>query len=256
MKPDGRKQIGSLSKAFNILEIIEQLGRPVSLTEISARTGWAKSTVYGLMSTMVDHQILRQSPADDKYQLGIRLFELGSAVSRSWDIISAAHVHLQHLALASQEAAYLSILAESDTVLLDTVQLSGSFKVVSSVGARAPAYCTAQGQVLLAYQPHGVLMRMAEATHFTKYTPHTTDSPEKLLAICADIRENGCRIEKGEYRMGLCSVAAPIFDSMGAARFAVGVVGLFQDVHTAKFSGIVEEVKNAAKLITGEWGNT
>jgi DNA-binding IclR family transcriptional regulator len=256
MEKDNRKQINSLSKAFKILDIIEQLGHPVSLTEISARTGWPKSTVYGLLSTMVDHQILNQSSSDDKYCLGIKLFELGSAVGRSWDIVNTAHVHLQHLALASQEAAYLSILAEPNSVLLDTVQLPGSFKVVSSIGSRAPIYCTAQGQVLLAYQPQNTLIRIAESTHYMKYTPHTTDSAERLLAVCAQIRENGYRIEKGEYRMGLCSVAAPIFDSTGEAKFAVGIVGMFQDIHSAKFAEIVDEVKNAASLITREWKNS
>ena len=256
MENSGRKQINSLSKAFRILDIIQQAGRPVALTEISSKTGWAKSTVYGLLATMVDNQILRQSPVDDKYSLGIRLFELGASVSRQWDILSASQTHLQHLSLISQETAFISILAETDTVLLDSVQLPGSFKIVSSVGAHSPAYCTSQGQVLLAYQPKSIYNKIVEKTHFNKFTPHTTDSPERLSAVCERIRSQGYRVEKGEYRMGLCSVSAPIPTARGEVHFALGVIGMFQDIHTPKFMSIVDEVVSAAKQISVDWIDT
>lgn len=252
MESSGRKQINSLSKAFKVLDIIEQAGRPMTLTKISIRTGWAKSTVYGLLSTMTDNHMLRQSPVDDKYSLGIRLFELGSAVSRQWDILSVSQTHLQHLSLVSQETAFISILAETDTVLLDSVQLPGSFKIVSSVGTHSPVYCTSQGQVLLAYQPKSVYNKIVEKIHFNKFTPHTTDSAEKLSSVCERIRSQGYRIEKGEYRMGLCSVSAPISNSGGEVRFAIGVIGMFQDIHTPKFTSIVDEVISAGKQISAD----
>ena len=251
MATQGRR-VHSIEKAIALLDCFWSVRRPLALSELVRMTGWAKSTVYGLLSTLTDNHILRQSPIDDKYALGIRLFELGSSVSRQWDILSVSQTHLQHLSLVSQETAFISILAETDTVLLDSVQLPGNFKIVSSVGTHSPVYCTSQGQVLLAYQPKSVYNRILDEIHFNKFTPHTTDSADKLAAVCERIRSQGYRIEKGEYRMGLCSVSAPIKNAGGEVRFAIGVIGMFQDVHTPKFASIVDEVVSAGKQISSD----
>ena len=36
-------------------------------------------------------------------------------------------------------------------------------------------------------------------------------------------------LENGEYRMGLCSVSAPVLDRAGTAKYAVGIVGIARD---------------------------
>lgn len=110
------------------------------------------------------------------------------------------------------------------------------------------------GKVLLAYQTPGSYKRITKKMKFFKFTPHTTDSLEVLDAACEKIRRQGYCVEKGEYRMGLCSVSAPIFDFDGSVKYAIGIVGMFSDVHSFSFNSAVDRVVSAAESISYEMG--
>ena len=49
----------------------------MSLAELSAATGYAKSTIHGLLYTMRLKEIISQSEVNGKYWLGKKLTELG-----------------------------------------------------------------------------------------------------------------------------------------------------------------------------------
>ena len=86
----------SVSKAMELLQLLSQAGRPMSLTELSARSGYPKSTTFGLLTTMRAHDVVTQTP-DGSYALGLRLFEYGRQVERSWDISQVARPYMEHL---------------------------------------------------------------------------------------------------------------------------------------------------------------
>ena len=75
----------SVAKAMEVLQILSQAESPLSLKELATRCGYPKSTVFGLLTTMRAYDVAAQTP-DGKYTLGLRLFEYGRQVERSWDI--------------------------------------------------------------------------------------------------------------------------------------------------------------------------
>ena len=75
----------SVAKAMELLQLLSQAKKPLSLKELSAQCGHPKSTVFGLLTTMRTYDVVTQT-ADGKYSLGLRLFEYGRRVERSWDI--------------------------------------------------------------------------------------------------------------------------------------------------------------------------
>ena len=46
------KTIHSVAKAIRLLDLLTAAGQPASLTELYQKTGWPKSTIHGLLSTM------------------------------------------------------------------------------------------------------------------------------------------------------------------------------------------------------------
>ena len=80
------KTIHSVAKAITLLDILTEKGKPVALTDLYRETGWPKSTIHGLLSTMRASGLIEQG-ADGRYWLGIRLFEYGCAVSGSRALI-------------------------------------------------------------------------------------------------------------------------------------------------------------------------
>jgi len=249
-----RGMIKSVAKAVQVMDLLAQNGSAMALGEIAEKLGWAKSTTHGILSTLVSTSMLEQAQSDGRYSLGIRLFELGCAVSSSWNITSISQVHLQQLAVASGESAFLAVMDGLETVLLDTAMITGNYRIVSPAGTRSPLYCSSHGKVLLAYRQQKDCERLIKKMQFTKFTPHTIDNAAALQKSCDEIRARGFCIEKGEYRMGLCSVSAPVFDVNGEVRYAVGVVGMFRDTHSSEFGKVVEAVMSSASAISYEMG--
>ena len=70
------KSIHSVAKSIRLLELLREAGQPLSLTDLYGATGWPKSTIHGLLSTMREAGFIEQTQAG-RYWLGIRLFELG-----------------------------------------------------------------------------------------------------------------------------------------------------------------------------------
>ena len=68
------KTIHSVAKAIHLLDLLTAGGQPASLTELYQKTGWPKSTIHGLLSTMREAGLIEQN-ANGRYWLGIRLFE-------------------------------------------------------------------------------------------------------------------------------------------------------------------------------------
>ena len=100
----------SVAKAMELLQLLSRSKKPLSLKELSAQCGYPKSTVFGLLTTMRTYDVVTQTP-DGKYSLGLRLFEYGRQVERSWDISLVARPYMEHLCQQTGASVVLSVCA-------------------------------------------------------------------------------------------------------------------------------------------------
>ena len=215
------KTIHSVAKAIRLLDLLAERTKPATLTELYQATGWPKSTIHGLLSTM--------------REAGLRLFEYGCAVSNAWDIGSIARPHMQKICAELGESVFLSVFDRAAVVTLAEEESRASLRVVSEVGARLPIHCTSQGKLFLANLSQAECRRLLSISEFKSYTPHTLTSSEQLQPELQKIREQGYAVENGEYKVGLRSVSAPVRDASGEVRYAIGVVGMFRQVYSEDF---------------------
>lgn len=96
-------------------------GRPMTLKEITMQAAMPKSTVFGLLTTMREYDVIEQTP-DGKYALGLRLFEYGCQIGRSWDISAVAKPYMEHLAADCGVSVMLSICEGGHVITLDQVE--------------------------------------------------------------------------------------------------------------------------------------
>ena len=244
-------KVHSVAKAMYLLELLET--GPLSLKELAERSTWPKSTVHGLLNSMRESRIIEQAESDGRYRLGLRLFELGSKISSSWDITAIARPHMQHIAIQTGQSVYLTILDRNEVLLIDYADNGGPLRISADKGSRFPAYCTAPGKALMAnlsgYEVQSILNKGLFA-----YTPHTILSAQKMkeeLIIC---KEQGFAVEDGEHRIGLRAVAAPIFDVSGKPAWAISVIGMFRRISDDSFAAARQAVVNAAAAISADLG--
>lgn len=94
--------VQSAAKALRLLGLLMEAHQPLTLAALSEQTGWPKSTIHGLLSTMRESAVVDQQ-SDERYCLGVRLFEYGCAVGASWSVSDLAKPHLQHLASVTRQ---------------------------------------------------------------------------------------------------------------------------------------------------------
>ena len=247
------KTIHSVAKAIRLLDLLAERTKPATLTELYQATGWPKSTIHGLLSTMREAGLIEQTP-NGRYWLGIRLFEYGCAVSNAWDIGAIARPHMQKICAELGESVFLSVFDRAAVVTLAEEESRASLRVVSEVGARLPLHCTSQGKLFLANLSQAECRRLLSISEFKAYTPHTLITPEQLQPELQKIREQGYAVENGEFKVGLRSVSAPVRDATGEVRYAVGVVGMFRQVYSEDFllaTRLVCEAGNAISHAIG-----
>ena len=240
--------VKSLSKAIDILDLLTAEGRGLKLGEISERTGYPKSTVHALLSTMRDRGLISQLD-DGRYSLGLRLFEFGSAVSRGFDISAVARPFLERLASLTGANSVISMIDGAGVVSFEYATSPVGIQILPEIGVRLPLHATSQGKMMLALLPEKKAARLIERRGLYPYTPHTANDSSALLSQLVTIRERGYAVEDGEYKIGLRTVSAPVYVSSGEAGYILTTIGFFRRTGSDEFmSAIKNTVEQAERL--------
>lgn len=123
-----------LERAALLLDAFDSRG-PLTLAEITRRAGLPRSSTHRLLEQLLALRWVRRQ--GNTYELGIRMFEIGSLVRHQHDVRRVALPFLHELHRATGMAVHFGVLDGSDVVYLDRI------------GARSPARCTTLGKVLL-----------------------------------------------------------------------------------------------------------
>jgi DNA-binding IclR family transcriptional regulator len=124
----------------------------------------------------------------------------------------------------------------------------------SDVGVRKPAYCTAEGQVLLAYQTPEVIERVV-SHGLPARTPQTVTDPLTLKKVLEGVRARGCAIEDEESELGMRCIAAPLYNDAGEVVAAVGLAGPVSRLSKKALSTYIPHVVETAAAISARLGH-
>lgn len=245
--------VRSVEKAVELLDCFWASGRPMSLTELVAATGWAKSTVHGLLASMTDSAVVEQGQ-DGKYRLGYHLFELGSSASGAWNVVELAMPRMNELMQALGQSVYLARLCGEDLLLVAGSEPQTDFHISSQVGSRIPLHCTSQGKCILANLPEARVKALLQNKGMEACTPATITGWKELKAQMELTRELGYAVERGEFHPGLQSVGAPVFDAGGNCCCAIGMVEFQNPAQPTIDRRTVELIRGAARGISQDLG--
>lgn len=207
-------------RVLSILAVFEARLTSLSLTEIASETGLALSTTHRLIGELEEWGAL-QRDENGRYQIGIRLWELGQHAGRQMREI--ARPLLQDLYSLTQETVHIAVREQTDVLYIDRVYGTRRVPRASRVGGRLPMHVTAVGKVILAYEEdwlrEAVLARPLEAR-----TTRTNSDPVALRAELETVRAKGFAVTREEVRTGAVSIAVPVFQGDGAIGAALGLV--------------------------------
>ncbi len=248
------RSVHSVEKAIQLLDHLWRSGGSLSLTELVRRTGWAKSTVHGLLASMIGSAVVEQDKVDGSYRLGYHLFELGSCVASLWDVVSVVRPRLEQIAETTGESAYLARLSGEELILVECVEPRRGFRVYNEPGSRIPLHCSSHGKCILAAMGDDQARALLQRKGMPALTPSTITTWEGMCSQLALTRELGYSVERGEFRAGLQSVGAPIYTSDGVCTYSLGVVGIQSAGPLGPDRNAIQAVKCAAEAASYDLG--
>ncbi|MEP3426670.1 IclR family transcriptional regulator, partial [Ascidiaceihabitans sp.] len=172
-------------KAFSLLEILSQNNSPMGITELANEADLGKSNVHRLLQTLMTLGYVRKSN-DTLYTASLKVWELGSQVISRVNVRDVARPYMQMLAEATGETVHLSELFDNQVLYIDKIESREPVRAYTHLGGRAPAYCTATGKAMLAYQTDEVIDAVMAGA--TAHTEKTIVLPEAFLTHASTIR--------------------------------------------------------------------
>jgi DNA-binding IclR family transcriptional regulator len=226
----------------------------IGISDLAKRLGVAKSTVHRLAVTLVAQGMLEQNPDTGKYRLGIALFRLGSLVRRRMNVSTEARPLLRELREKVNETVHLAVLDGSEIMYVFNLESTQAIRMRSDVGVRKPAYCTAEGQAILAFQPSDVVDDVIRAGLVAR-TPQTITDGDKLRRVLEVVRQRGCAIEDEESEIGMRCIAAPIRNDAGEVVAAMGIAGPVSRLSKKALASFIPHVVETAAAISTRLGH-
>lgn len=217
--------IQAVSHALDLLEQFHGEVDELGVTELSKRLKLHKNNVFRLLATLESRGYIEQNRATENYRLGLKSLELGQTFIKQMGLLRQAKPILEKLVGACNETSYVAIFKDGYIVYLDVVETDLTVRVVSRVGSRLPAYCTASGKVHLAHMSDEEVDALLPAKELKAYTPNTVVDRDKLKQELRKVADAGYAIDDEEVDIGVRCIAAPIRDYTRRIVGAVSISG-------------------------------
>jgi IclR family transcriptional regulator, KDG regulon repressor len=217
--------VKSVSRALDIITLVSLKKGGLGVTEIANQIDINKSSVYRILSTLVQYGYIEQDSETGRYKLGYKFLEVSSKLLESIDLRAEARPYLQELENLTNEVIHLVVYDQGEVVYIEKLEGNETLRMHSKVGKRAPMHCTSVGKAILAYLPSNVVLDILDCKGMPMHTDKTITNKDSFLQELIEVRKRGYALDLEENEYGITCIAVPIFDHLGKVIAAVSISG-------------------------------
>ncbi len=201
-----------IERMFALIDVLASKEEPVSLKEISEKTGLHPSTTHRILNDLATGRFVDR-PQPGSYRLGMRLLELGNLVKGRLNVRDAALVPMRELHKLIQQPVNLSMRQGDEIVYIERAfsERSG-MQVVRAIGGRAPLHLTSVGKLFLAADDPQRIRAYATRTGLAGHTKNSITQLAVLERELSRVRQHGNANDNEELELGVRCMAAGIYD--------------------------------------------
>ena len=248
MSPESSSSVGSVVKAFTILEAL-YASNGAGITALADELGVSKSTIHSHLQTLTDLGYVTKRGTE--YELGLRFLTFGGYVRDRTDLYQIAREGADELAEETGELAAISTESSGENLYLYQVRGAKAMSLDSHLGARLPLHCTATGKAILASLPGDRVSEIVDRVGLPPATENTITDHDTLLDELATIADRGVSFDDEERIVGMRGLACPIVHQEREVVFgAIGVTGPTNRMSGTYFEeDIPETLSRIARMI-------
>jgi DNA-binding IclR family transcriptional regulator len=140
-----------LDRAFGILKYLRERRCPVRPSEIADAIGAPKSSLYEIVNSLLEKDILEYVGGEGRIYLGRELHFLGSAYLSNFDLTREADSYLKRITFETRETSQLCMLSGNEYTVVVMREGTRSFRISSDVGELVPLPWTTSGRLLTSH---------------------------------------------------------------------------------------------------------
>lgn len=203
---------GSVKRADRVLHLLEILGSggtELSAPQLAELTGIPRSSLHGLLRTLLNRAWIQESPAG-LYALAPTALTVGVSYLDHDAAVTHATLGLERARERLGCTVNLARLIGDEIVYLAIREGADRRNLPSRLGRRLPAFATALGRVLLAELSVDEGRAILEKAPRESLTPHTTTDVDELMQDIDFARSNGYLVERAQTLDDVACIAVPL----------------------------------------------
>jgi len=241
----------SVTKAIDVLTLLAESPAPLKATEISKATGIHPTTIYGILNTLEQRDIIEKNHTANNYSLGPELLRFGLAYERNSPIVrSASRIANQFSGKWEADVRLALLNGACEIINLRLISHRGLQNISSllySGQIPLPVLASSSGKVLLAFI-QGERKEIFLARNGLNITPEIESMLNEILTL-------GYATDFDETFPGYSCVAAPIFGRNGLVAAAISYSGETAYIKEHK-DELAAHIKSLGNFISIELGYT
>lgn len=246
--PNEFKNVPAIEKCFLILQHFAKSKQSLGISEISKQLELNKSTVFNIIYTLKNLELLEQYP-NGKFHFGTLLYLLGNANGRKSELIKTVHPYLEKINDQTKLSAFLGIRSGHQAVIIDKVDTAHEIKISSEIGMRLPLLAGAGGKALLSQLSDREIDQILSTNSLKKFTAKTCIDKKRFKKDVLNIRNEGTAFDDEEYIDGVVAFSAALKTNRPDLQAALWTVGLKHQVPRDSIATISDFLKKIAEDI-------
>ncbi|MGA2466083.1 MAG: IclR family transcriptional regulator [Thermodesulfobacteriota bacterium] len=251
---ESKKSIQSVNRAIEILSLFNRRRPRLGITEISRILGLPKGTVHGIVRTLLKGRFLQQELEGRKYQLGLKIYEMGVTLVGNLEINQRAAGPLNKLSKSSRLVSRMAIWDGDSALIILTIDPHFNAPFFNQIGPHVPGYSSAVGKAILASLDEQELNSYLDQTDLVPYTTKTITQRGRLLRDLEKTRQKGYATDQEESVLGMSCIGAPIYGREGNLVASISLSGDPQHFQGKWLEGMSEKLLKVAGEISRAMG--
>ncbi len=206
-----------------ILDIVLSSPNGASASELFHRENIPKTTLYRLLTTMVQNEFLSYNPDTGLYTIGIKFTMTYVSMDEQTNYLKETSMpHLNRLVEQVQETVKLSVLSGWNAYVIASVESQQPIRIKIDTGGSFPLHAGATGKILMCDFSKSTIEKYYKI-YGSRYTSTTIMSVAEMEAELNTIRTCGYALDNGEYLPEILAIAVPIKNQGGNTIAALSV---------------------------------
>jgi IclR family acetate operon transcriptional repressor len=198
-------------RAIQVLLTVAESDEPLSLSEISRRTGFNASATYRLVGALARRSLLARDGERGSYGTGGGLVALAAAVMKRVSVPQASIPAMERLRALTSETVSLYVRDRQHRICVAVVEGLHPMRWVVPVGDRQPLSVGLTGKAILAFLPATEIAAVLDAAE------RDGADRARIESQLERVRQAGFLAEVGDRVAGVGGLSVPVFDAAGVA---------------------------------------